>query len=225
MVELVKGNSIYHLVAQADAISKCVLFALFFLSVLTWAVFIGKVIALRLKRRHLNSLLHAISHTVSLDQLIVLEQRAKNTMPGYFLSCYIASINTGLKTKNYLSNIDFEYVERELERSIDTVLSHEESYLPVLSTSAAVAPLLGLLGTTWGLVHSFMRISEKQMADIVTVAPGIAEALITTFAGLVVAIPALIMYNYLVVQVRKTEHQILQLADMLRMLAQPLLRL
>lgn len=224
MIELVKGNSIYHLVAQADAISKCVLLALFFLSVLTWAVFIGKFSALRLKTRHLKTLLHSLAHTVSLDQLIILEQRSKNTMPGYFLSAYLASINTGLKTKNHLSSLDFEYIERELERSIDTVLAHEESYLPILSTTAAVAPLLGLLGTTWGLVHSFMRISEKQIADIVTIAPGIAEALITTFAGLVVAIPALIMYNYLVVQVRKTEHQILHIADMLRMLAQPLLR-
>ena len=78
----------------------------------------------------------------------------------------------------------------------------EESYLPFLFTSASVSPLLGLFGTVWGLVHAFIRISEKQSADITTVAPGIAEALITTLAGLLVAVPALVMYHYLIAQIR-----------------------
>src|SRR5690606_39141859 len=117
---------------------------------------------------------------------------------------HITCVSNALRAKPYLSSYDWQHIERNIDQLVDDVLTHEESYLPVLSTSAAIAPLLGLLGTTWGLVHSFMRISEKQTADIATVAPGIAEALVTTFAGLVVAIPALIMYNYLVVQVRKS---------------------
>jgi biopolymer transport protein ExbB/TolQ len=80
--------------------------------------------------------------------------------------------------------------------------------------------LLGLFGTVWGLIHAFIRISEKQAADITVVAPGIAEALITTLAGLIVAIPALIMYNYLIVRVRHIETQMVQLADRIAFIAQ-----
>ena len=72
----------------------------------------------------------------------------------------------------------------------------------MLSVSAAVSPLLGLFGTVWGLVHAFVRIGELQTADIATVAPGIAEALITTLAGLMVAIPALVMYHYVANKIR-----------------------
>ena len=93
------------------------------------------------------------------------------------------------------------------------MLMHNEEYIAILSSSAAVAPLLGLFGTVWGLVHSFMRISETQVADIATIAPGIAEALITTLAGLIVAIPALIMFNYLHTKTRALEHGLISLAD------------
>jgi len=88
----------------------------------------------------------------------------------------------------------------------------EESYLWILSTSAAAATLLGLFGTVWGLIHAFLRISQKQSADIVTVAPGIAEALMTTLVGLIVAIPALILFNYLSVQVRRMEGYYMEIA-------------
>src|SRR5439155_18764244 len=95
-----------------------------------------------------------------------------------------------------------------IDQTVDSFVEQERQNLPLLATCAGVAPLLGLFGTVWGLVHAFMRISEKQIADIVTVAPGIAEALITTLAGLLVAIPALLMFNYLQVQVRIIEQRL-----------------
>ena len=86
-------------------------------------------------------------------------------------------------------------MQRYLAQTVDVVMAHEESYVSLLATSAAIAPLLGLFGTVWGLVHAFMSIHELQSADIATVAPGIAEALITTLVGLMLAIPALVMFN------------------------------
>jgi biopolymer transport protein ExbB/TolQ len=65
----------------------------------------------------------------------------------------------------------------------------------------------------WGLVHSFISISETQVANITTIAPGIAEALITTLAGLIIAIPALIMFNYLQTHIRHLEHSMLIFVD------------
>ena len=75
--------------------------------------------------------------------------------------------------------------------------------------------MIGLFGTVWGLMHSFMSIAQKHTADIVTVAPGIAEALLTTLAGLMVAIPALIMYHYLTHRVRLLEHDLYKLSDVI----------
>jgi len=89
--------------------------------------------------------------------------------------------------------------------------------MPIFTATIAISPLLGLFGTVWGLIHAFMRISEKQSADIATVAPGIAEALITTLAGLMVAIPAVVMLCYLQSQVRALEYYALRLADTLSM--------
>ena len=88
--------------------------------------------------------------------------------------------------------------------------------------SAAVGPLLGLLGTVWGLVHSFIDISQKQSADIVTVAPGIAEALITTIAGLLVAIPAVMLFYYVLSKVKAIESQLYMIADRVVLVARNL---
>jgi biopolymer transport protein TolQ len=107
----------------------------------------------------------------------------------------------------------WELVSNNMDRILDDMIGNEESYLPVLSTSAAISPLLGLFGTVWGLIHSFISISQRGSADIVTVAPGIAEALITTLFGLLVAIPAMMMFNYLAAQVRSVEHSLIRLAD------------
>jgi biopolymer transport protein ExbB/TolQ len=104
--------------------------------------------------------------------------------------------------------------------TIDYMLYQESSYLNILSVNAAVSPLIGLFGTVWGLMHSFMSISERQTADIVTTAPGIAEALITTLAGLMVAIPMLIMFNFLQTRVAHLEHQICRVSDRVAVLTQ-----
>ncbi len=113
-------------------------------------------------------------------------------------------------------------MERHIDNNIESVIMHNESYLPVLSSCANVATLLGLFGTVWGLIHSFMRISESQVADIATMAPGIAEALITTLAGLIVAIPALMMFNYLHTKTRMLEHNLIILADRMTFIFQQL---
>jgi len=78
---------------------------------------------------------------------------------------------------------------------------------------------LGLLGTVWGLIHAFMNISQQQSADIATVAPGIAEALITTLVGLIVAIPALALYHYLLGQVQVVQMRVQSLSDDIAMVA------
>ena len=91
-----------------------------------------------------------------------------------------------------------ESVYRNLRLAAHRELTRFESRLPVLATAGSVCPFLGLFGTVWGVMTAFLDISTKGSTNIVVVAPGIAEALITTIAGLAVAIPAMVAYNYFV---------------------------
>jgi len=218
------GNPLWQLVSQADAISKMVLLTLLFMSVMCWAIFLGKLIIFRIKNRQFkltNQKLVSISTTTD---LINYANSTKNTAPGYFLLKNITFLKEIVKGNldKEITEYEWELIEKNCDNTIETMILHDESYLSLLSSSAAVAPLLGLFGTVWGLIHAFMRISETQVADIATIAPGIAEALITTLAGLIVAIPALIMFNYLQTKIRQLEHNILILADRMFFIVQQL---
>ena len=122
-------------------------------------------------------------------------------------------VSGGEKEKSKLSPRDVEYLHILLEQSLDQILAEEERYLPVLGTSAAASPLIGLFGTVWGLVHAFVDISQSKSADISVVAPGIAEALTTTLAGLIVAIPALMFFHYFSNELRKLEQSLWVMSD------------
>jgi biopolymer transport protein TolQ len=209
------GNSLWQLVWQSDAVSKFVLLLLLGMSIACWAIFIGKLIIFHLKKRQFKDVNKKIHNAKNITQLRDIALTTKNTAPGHFLTKNLAFLSE-LTNGNLEQQIDdnkWELVERNIDNSIESVILHNEAYLPILSLSANVATLLGLFGTIWGLVHSFMRISETQVADITTVAPGIAEALITTLAGLVVAIPAMIMFNYLQTKMRALEHSLIILTD------------
>jgi biopolymer transport protein ExbB/TolQ len=89
-------------------------------------------------------------------------------------------------------------IRRAAERIAYLEVERLERYLILLSTTVTIAPFLGLLGTVWGIMTSFWDMSAMHSANLTVVAPGIAEALITTIAGLATAIPAVIFYNMLV---------------------------
>ena len=218
------GNSLWQLVWQSDAVSKCVLLILLGMSIACWAVFVGKLFILHMKNRqfmHANKKLATITTMMPMREMALAH---RNTAPGYFLSKNISFVSELLKGnfEHTLHDNEWELLERNIENNLESMILHNEEHLSVLSSCAAVSPLLGLFGTVWGLIHSFMRISETQVADITTVAPGIAEALITTLAGLIVAIPAMIMFNYLQTKIRLLEHNLIVLSDRMAFIMQQL---
>ena len=214
-MNIFSGNSLWQLVCQSDAVSKFVLLILFGMSVACWALFIGKLALLYIKERQFDAVNKRVQKAKTITELADIAINAAATAPGYFIAKNIAFLKELLhgNLQQEIRNNEWELLERNIDNNIDSMLLHNEEYLAILSSSAAVAPLLGLFGTVWGLVHSFMRISETGIADIATIAPGIAEALITTLAGLIVAIPALCMFNYLQTKTRTLEHSLLMLAD------------
>lgn len=217
MFDFLSGNYLWHLIAQADFLSKLVLLILVIMSVMCWAILLYKLALLKVKRQHLQEAQKTLSTVHTAQDLMQSGQLLQGTVPGYFVQYGSMIVKTLLNTphreKQNLDEKDFELLQSSLDQALQDLLQKEEELLPVLATSAAAAPLIGLFGTVWGLIHAFVRIAERQSADITTVAPGIAEALITTLAGLVVAIPAMIMYHYLQLQVRKNELALVSLAD------------
>jgi biopolymer transport protein TolQ len=209
------GNALWQLIIQSDSMSQGVMFLLLVMSIACWTIFLYKIILFRIKMKQLYQALHTIQTLDSFDQLLTLSTKFKGTIPGYFLAKNLHFLKSMLAKESCRSLQEHEYtlLEQHLDQTIDELVRTQETYNVFLSTSAAVAPLLGLFGTVWGLVHAFIRISEQQTADIATVAPGIAEALITTLAGLMVAIPALVMFNLLSSYLRQLEHKLISLAD------------
>jgi biopolymer transport protein TolQ len=98
-----------------------------------------------------------------------------------------------------------EVLDKYLESGIMQIVSDWESYLVFLATTATVSPFLGLLGTVWGIMSSFLSMGVRGSANLYVVGPGIAEALITTIFGLGAAIPAVVGYNYLLRVIRRKE--------------------
>lgn len=215
MTSGIMGNSIWQLVRGSDVMTWVVLLVLLALSIISWTVFLYKYLVIRIKLRQLDRVNAKLRELNSPEAIMGLTSSLNTDMPSYFLTqnaLYIRSVMSSQNSKT-LTVGQWDLVSNNMDRILDDMIGNEESYLPVLSTSAAISPLLGLFGTVWGLIHSFISISQRGSADIVTVAPGIAEALITTLFGLLVAIPAMMMFNYLAAQVRTIEHSLIRLAD------------
>ena len=228
MTQMFTGNALWHLIMQSDAVSKGVLLVLLVLSIVSWALFFYKLLALRKKKKELDEAITHLGAVQNFDDLRSVGFRLNSTLGGIAINKNLMFLKSLLETAKLNGRIGLVGEERELLREhayqiVDETVAQEEDSLPFLSATAAVSPLLGLFGTVWGLVHAFVSISQKQSADIATVAPGIAEALITTLAGLMVAIPALVMFVYLNTMVKNIEQKSLSLADKFVMIAHRLM--
>ena len=219
---MVMGNSLWQLVRQADRMSQLVLLFLFVISIVCWTIFVYKLVMFRMKKRHMKEAINRINDVRDLDGLLGVAAVFAGTVPGYLISKNLSFLKSIIqrRAEGQVTHLDWELMQQHIYQTVDVIIANEEAYLPFISTSAAISPLIGLFGTVWGLVHSFIRISESQTADITTVAPGIAEALITTLAGLMVAIPALALVNYLYAQVRDMEKMCMRLSDKIGLIIQ-----
>jgi biopolymer transport protein ExbB/TolQ len=110
--------------------------------------------------------------------------------------------NPTVTRKRFASMKGMEHVKRSLERAVAQQSLRLESGLILLAIAVSGAPFLGLLGTVWGVMSTFSAVAMKGSADLKTMAPGVAGALITTVAGLLVAIPSMFGYNWLVHNLR-----------------------
>ena len=207
-----QGSVIWSLIVQSDFVTQVTMLVLFGMSVVCWAIALYKLILLKIKQKECDEVLKSIRMATNSSELLVIAQDHKKTLPGYILVQLLAAAKQAKESKN------MEIFDVQAGSILDDTMYHEESYTSILSISASIATLLGLFGTVWGLIHAFVRISEKQSADIVAVAPGISEALITTIAGLFVAIPALIFSQYIATKIKSLEYNLMTLIDKVSMI-------
>jgi biopolymer transport protein TolQ len=117
-------------------------------------------------------------------------------------------------------------VQRALRRAIATEMTRMTQMVPFLATTGNTAPFIGLFGTVWGIMNSFVGIGQKGSANLAVVAPGISEALVATAAGLAAAIPAVIAFNFFMSKIRVIESELQSFsADFLNIIERDILRI
>lgn len=104
-------------------------------------------------------------------------------------------------------------IERALRRAINTEITRMSQWVPFLATTGNTTPFIGLFGTVWGIMNSFHAIGQKGSASLAEVAPGISEALVATAAGLAVAIPAVIFFNFFMQKIKIVDSELQSFAN------------
>lgn len=177
----------------ASLMVQAIMVGLAFASLVTWTIFIAKAIELYSARRRLRASLEAMSDVKSLTQAASLLSNDKSVMHE-FIAAAIQELrlSSGLENESAIKG-------RAASRfgEITRAESHRVRFgMGVLATIGATSPFVGLFGTVWGVMNSFIGISKLQTTNLAVVAPGIAEALLATGIGLFAAIPAVIIYNH-----------------------------
>ena len=185
------------LIVDASIIVQGVLLILVFFSVLSWAIIVFKRKTLRSANSQSKKFLKIFQESKNLSEV----NRAAKTyraspLAVLFRSGYKELAYQSQSSKGHISPKKLETVNRALVKTSNQEISRLEKRMSFLATTGSVTPFIGLFGTVWGIMDAFQRIGIEKSAGLDTVAPGIAEALIATAAGLFAAIPAVIAYNY-----------------------------
>jgi biopolymer transport protein ExbB/TolQ len=189
---------------QATTEAKVIIVFLIIFSIIAWSTMIFKAIQMR-RAKKLNQFFNTEYRTQK-GVLDVFDRRVQADGCPLFMVYQAGSLELDTRLKNpdgggrrpFVSLKSMEHVKRSLENTVAQESLKLESGLIVLAIAVSGAPFLGLLGTVWGVMSTFGHVAQQQSASLTAMAPGVAAALITTVAGLLVAIPSMFGYNWLV---------------------------
>ena len=195
------------LVGSLGAVSKIVLLVLLGFSVISWAIIFVKWRAFRVAEREDKRFFALLVKTRDLDELYRQVRRIEGSPTAIVFEGLMERVGPGrVEESNGIGpeQINQHVIERTASYLAQHQLSQLETYLPFLATTGNITPFVGLLGTVLGIIDAFREIGTQGTASISAVAPGVAEALVATAAGLFTAIPAVIAYNYFLTRIRGT---------------------
>ena len=207
------GGGVLDLVIRSGPVARFVLIILLAFSVVSWGIILYKLWYLRRVRRQTGGFRDIFRRSSKFSEVqAVCRTFERSPLVGIFLAGY-AELNSQLKqpaedtgspaspsprpTLKSLAAVD-----RALLRAAAVEVTKLERRLPLLATTASITPFIGLFGTVWGIMSSFQRIASVGSTSLGVVAPGIAESLVATAAGLFAAIPAVYFYNHFVAVVK-----------------------
>ena len=204
------------LLARASVPSLAVLGVLFVFSVVSLAVILVKLRQFRSIDTQTSSFIEVFRRSSKFSEVqSVCKSLSKSPLAGVFQAGYV-ELNAQLRQPDPEREVDrpngetsrptlrsFDALDRALLRASTMEVTKLERRLPFLATTASITPFIGLLGTVWGIINAFSQIGATGSTNLAVVAPGIAEALIATAAGLFAAIPAVYFYNHLTQKVKE----------------------
>jgi biopolymer transport protein ExbB len=178
---------------SASPVVQAIMAGLVFASFVTWTIFIAKFIELFVAKRRLRAAVNAVARARTLGEAQSMLSSDQSVMRSL--------VATAINEAALSSDLDSESGLKERVASSFFDITRSEARrvrfgMGALATIGATAPFIGLFGTVWGIMHSFIGISKLQTTNLAVVAPGIAEALLATAIGLFAAIPAVMIYNH-----------------------------
>src|ERR1041385_7644748 len=193
---------------QATVEARIIIFCLALFSIIAWSVMIFKAVQMR-RANKLNRFFNSEFRSQK-NVLDVYDRRVQADGCPLFMVYQAGSIELDTRLKNsegngrkkFVSLKGMEHVKRSLENTVAQDSLKLESGLILLAIAVSGAPFLGLLGTVWGVMSTFGHVAQAHTATLTEMAPGVSAALITTVAGLLVAIPSLFGYDWLVHNLR-----------------------
>jgi biopolymer transport protein TolQ len=198
------GPGLFEFFLRAGPMAQAILGILVLFSIISWGILVGKLVHLRRAAAHSRAFLEVFHQSKRFSEVAASTSKLfASPLVGLFQAGY-AEIDAQVKAQGEAGAASqrfriksLEGVERSLRRAagIEVLLLGKGTHF--LATTAAATPFIGLFGTVWGIMRAFTDIGLSGSTSIVAVAPGIAEALVNTAAGLAAAIPALVGYNYL----------------------------
>ena len=205
--------SIPALVWSSGPFGKTVLFVLLVMSVYCWAVIWNRSQLFgRVARADKQFLLSFRQLPATADLRLVCEQHPSSLVARVAIAGQKA-LDQLVSSTEVDPGTRWEIAQRAMDRSANEESAALERHVGFLGTTGSVAPFIGLMGTVWGIMSAFVNIGAQGSASLVVVAPGIAEALITTIAGLAAAIPAVVAYNHFLGKLRDVGNRTGQFAS------------
>ena len=190
------GEEIFSMVQQTGIVAKVVLLILFIFSLISWSIILSKWSSLKRARTQSGRFLRAFRRAARLQDVAAISDQFKpSPLVPVFENAYEEYRRQG--------DGNIPAVQRAAQIASSEELSRLERRLPLLATTGAVTPFIGLFGTVWGIMDAFHGLGDAGAATLRAVAPGVSEALITTAAGLFAAIPAVIAYNQFTHSIRE----------------------
>ena len=193
---------------QATPEAKAIIVCLIIFSIVAWSVMVSKAIQMRRARKlnfYFDQEFHAQKKVLEMfDRKLQVEGCPLYMV--YQAGCVELDARLrgpgGERSKQQVSLKHMEHVKRAMENVVAQESLKLESGLILLAIAVSGAPFIGLLGTVWGVMSTFASVAQANSATLTTMAPGVSAALVTTVAGLLVAIPSMFSYNWLVHNLR-----------------------